>query len=65
MAVAPTIGITELPTRAIIGVEILQLYSSNIIGIQVAFFAIFIINLVIPAIAGSLLIIGVKILKEK
>ncbi len=65
MALAPTIGLTELPIRAAASVEILQLFSSNIIGIQAAASAIFFINLVVPAIVGSLLIIGVKILKEK
>ncbi len=65
MAVAPTIGFTELPIRAAASVEILQLYSSNIIGIQAASLGIWLINLVIPAIAGSLLILGIKIMKEK
>ncbi|MEO5944032.1 MAG: lysylphosphatidylglycerol synthase transmembrane domain-containing protein [Ferruginibacter sp.] len=65
MAIAPTIGFTELPVRAAVSVQVLQLYSSNIIGIQAASLVIWIINLVIPAIAGSLLIFGIKIMKEK
>ncbi len=65
MAMAPTIGFTELPLRAALGVQVLQLYSNNLLGIQAASLGIWIINLVIPAIAGSLLIFGLKILKEK
>lgn len=65
MAVAPTIGFTELPVRAAASVALLQLYSNNIIGIQAASLCIWLINLVIPAIAGSLLIFGLKIMKEK
>ena len=65
MAIAPTIGFTELPIRAAASLEILQLYSNNLLGIQAASLGIWIINLVIPAIIGSLLILGIKILKDK
>ena len=64
MAVAPTIGFAELPVRATASVELFKLFSQNIVGIQAAALAIFIINLVIPAIIGSILIIGIKITKE-
>ncbi len=65
MAMAPTIGFTELPIRAAASLEILQVYSNNLIGIQAASLGIWIINLVVPAIVGSLLILSIKILKEK
>ncbi len=65
MAIAPTIGFTELPIRAAASLEILQIYSNNLIGIQAASLGIWIINLMIPAIIGSLLIFGIKILKDK
>ena len=64
MAVAPSIGFTELPLRATATVEIFKLYSSNILGIQAAALGIWLINLVLPAIIGSLLILGKKITKE-
>ncbi len=64
MAMAPTIGFTELPVRATASVELFKLYSSNIVGIQAAALGIWIINLVIPAIIGSLLIFGIKITKD-
>ena len=65
MAIAPTIGFTELPIRAAASLEILQSYSNNLIGIQAASLGIWIINLVVPAIIGSLLILGIKILKDR
>lgn len=65
MTMVPTIGFTELPVRAVASVVLLKLYSDNILGIQAATFGIWLINLVIPALAGSLLILGIKITKEK
>ncbi|MEJ7609613.1 MAG: lysylphosphatidylglycerol synthase domain-containing protein [Ferruginibacter sp.] len=65
MAMAPTIGFTELPLRVAAGLGILQLYSNNSVGIQAASLGIWIINLAVPAITGSLLILGLKIMKEK
>jgi uncharacterized membrane protein YbhN (UPF0104 family) len=65
MAMAPTIGFTELPIRAAASLQILQLFSNNLIGIQAASLGIWIINLVVPAVVGSLLILRIKIIKEK
>ncbi len=65
MAIAPTIGFTELPLRVAAGLGILQLYSSNSVGIQAASLGIWLINLALPAVTGSLLILGLKIMKEK
>ncbi len=65
MAVAPTIGFIELPVRATVSLSLLQVYTSNVLGIEAASLGIWIINLVIPAILGSILILGIKILKEK
>ena len=65
MAMAPTIGFIELPLRAAASVELLKLYSSNILGIQAATLGIWLINLVLPALIGSLLILGIKRNKYK
>jgi hypothetical protein len=46
-------------------VKLLSVYSSNVLGIQAAAFGIWLINLVIPALIGSLLIFGIKIMKER
>lgn len=65
MAVAPTFGFLELPVRANASMQLMQLYSSNTLGIQTAVLAIWVINLVIPALIGSLLILSIKIVKDK
>ena len=65
MAMAPTIGFTELPVRAAAIVEILQPFSSNLLGMQAAALGIWLINLVVPAVVGSILFLGIKIMKEK
>ncbi|MBS1743044.1 MAG: flippase-like domain-containing protein [Bacteroidetes bacterium] len=65
MALLPSVGFIELPIRATASVTLLSVYSSNILGIQAAAFGIWLINLVIPAIIGSLLIFGIKIMKER
>jgi len=65
MAMAPTIGLLELPVRAKASVMVMSLYSTNTLGIETAALGIWIINLVVPALIGSLLILGIKIMKEK
>ena len=64
MAVAPTIGFLELPVRAKASMELMKMYSTNTLGIETAALAIWLINLVIPALIGSILILGIKIKKE-
>lgn len=65
LAVVPTIAIAELGIRGKFAVALLNLYSNNIIGIIGTTFGIWFINLFIPAIIGSSLILGKKIFKEK
>lgn len=65
MAIAPTFGFIELPVRAKASWELLKFYSANGLGIGAAALGIWFINLVIPAIFGSLLILSIKIVKEK
>jgi len=65
LAMAPTIGLLELPVRAKASVVVMSLYSTNTLGIETAALGIWLINLVVPALIGSLLILGIKIMKEK
>jgi hypothetical protein len=60
MAIIPTIGFTELPIRSALGISIFGILSTNVLGIQVACFAIWIINLVIPATIGGLFLLMKK-----
>jgi hypothetical protein len=63
MALAPTIGFTELPLRAGAAVFLLGTFHSNVLGIEAATFGIWIINLVLPAIAGTVVLWNVKLTK--
>ena len=65
MAAAPTIGFIELPVRVTASWAILKYYTVNELGVGTAALGIWLINLVLPAIIGSLLILGTKIIKEK
>jgi len=65
MAILPSFAIADLGIRGKFSVELLGLYSANTIGIIGTTFGIWFINLFIPAIAGSILILGTKIFKER
>ncbi len=65
MAVAPTIGFTELPLRVTACWALLKYFTPNELGVSAAALGIWLINLVVPAVIGSLLILGVKIVQEK
>ena len=65
MAVAPSFGFIELPVRVSASWVIFKLYTTNELGIGTASLGIWLINLVIPAVVGSLLILSIKIVREK
>ena len=67
MAVIPTIALfTDLGLRGEISLRLLGLFSENSIGIGLVSVTIWFINLIIPALAGSLLILSIKkIFKNK
>jgi hypothetical protein len=65
MALLPTIAIAELGIRGEIGLYFLGLISANKIGIIAGTVGIWLINLIIPAILGSLLLLGIKVLNEE
>jgi hypothetical protein len=64
LAIIPSVAIAELGIRGTVA-KALFAYSSNTIGILTATFGIWFVNLFIPALVGSLLILGIKIKKEK
>ncbi|MCW3461899.1 flippase-like domain-containing protein [Chitinophaga nivalis] len=65
MAVVPTIAIAELGLRGKVSIFFLGLLSTNTAAIIAATVGIWLINLVLPAVLGSVLLLGVKIFKEK
>jgi Lysylphosphatidylglycerol synthase TM region len=60
LAAIPSFAILELVQRGYVTKTIVGLYSTNIAGIGLATAGIWLINLIIPAIIGSLLILGIK-----
>lgn len=64
LAIIPSIAIAELGIRGTVAKALFS-YSGNTIGILTATFGIWFVNLFIPALIGSLLILGIKIKKEK
>jgi hypothetical protein len=67
MAVIPTIALfTDLGLRGKVSLKLMGLFSDNSLGISLTSVSIWFINLIIPALAGSLLILGIKrIFKNK
>ena len=61
MAVIPTIALfTDLGLRGEVSLKLLGLFSGNHLGISLASVSIWFINLIIPALTGSLLILSIK-----
>jgi hypothetical protein len=60
LAIIPTIAIIELFQRSMIIKTLVGLYSTNELGITLTTAGIWFINLIIPAIIGSLLILSIK-----
>ncbi|MBS1654762.1 MAG: flippase-like domain-containing protein [Bacteroidetes bacterium] len=65
LAIIPTIALAELGVRGEISLKLMGLFSANGLGIGLATATAWFINLVIPAIAGSLLILSIKIFKNR
>jgi uncharacterized membrane protein YbhN (UPF0104 family) len=60
MAVIPTITLIELVQRGKVVATLAGLYSANILGMNLATASIWLINLVLPAVAGSILILKMR-----
>jgi hypothetical protein len=66
LSIVPAIGfLTELGVRWKASIEVVQLFSNNVTGILATSFTVWIVNLVIPALIGSLLILGIKIFSNR
>lgn len=64
LAVVPTIALAELGLRSEIGIVLFGLLSNNTLGIVLTASGIWLINLVVPALAGSLFILGIKLFRK-
>ena len=64
IAIVPTIPIAELGVRGEISIKVFGLFSSNTLGIVSAAGFIWLINLIIPALVGSLFVLSLRIFKR-
>jgi len=64
LAIIPTITLAELGIRGELSIQLFGLVSSNIVGILFTATGIWFINRVIPALAGSLFILGIRLFKK-
>ncbi len=65
LALVPTIALLEIGLRGQLGIMLFQIYSSNTVGIYAATTGIWLLNLVMPALAGSILAAGLKIFNTR
>lgn len=65
LAIVPTIALAELGIRGALALSLFGLVSADALGILTASFSIWLINLVLPAIAGSIMMIGIRIFKTR
>jgi hypothetical protein len=65
MAVIPAIALFEIVQKVYITKEVFAMFTANVLGINLVTTTIWFINLVIPAIIGSVLILGIKIFKKE
>lgn len=65
MAIVPSFAIAEVGIRGKVAVSIMSLFSSNSIAILAGTIGIWILNLVFPALLGSLLILTIRIFRER
>lgn len=64
MAIVPSFAIADLGIRGQFSVALFGYYSANTIGIIGTTFGVWMLNLFLPALAGSLMILGIKFNKR-
>lgn len=65
MAVIPTFAIAELGLRGEISIKLVGLFSVNSLGIWMTSMTIWLVNLILPAMVGSLLILSIRKIFKK
>ena len=65
MAVIPSIAFTGVVMRTQVSIMLFGHYSANTVGIVAAALGLWVLNLVIPALAGSVLMAKLKLVGDK
>jgi len=64
MAIIPSIALVEVWLRGEISIKLMGLFSLNTLGIGFTSVTVWFINLILPAIAGSLLLLSLRVFKN-
>ena len=65
MAVIPTIALAELGLRGQVSLQLMGLFTINSLGVLLTSVTVWAINLIVPALAGSILILTYNVFKRK
>ena len=65
LAVIPSIALVEVGLRGQISLQLVGLFAANNLGILLTSITIWCVNLIIPALIGSLLILGLRLFKRQ
>jgi hypothetical protein len=65
MAILPTIPVADLGMRGEVGLQLFGILTSNVTGIIATTAGIWLVNLIVPAVAGSLFILGIKLFRNR
>jgi hypothetical protein len=65
LAILPTIPVADLGMRGEAGLQLFGILTSNTTGVIATTTGIWLVNLIVPAMAGSLFILGIKIFRNR
>ena len=65
MTLVPSIALAEVGIRGKVSIALFSLVTNNSLGVIATAAIIWLINLIFPALAGSLLILGLRIVKKE
>ena len=65
LAILPTIPVADLGMRGEAGLQLFGILTTNKLGIVATTAGIWIVNLILPAVAGSLFILGIKLFRNR
>ncbi|HEU0112663.1 MAG TPA: lysylphosphatidylglycerol synthase domain-containing protein [Flavisolibacter sp.] len=65
MAAIPSIALVEIGVRGEISLKLMGMFSTNSLGIGLTSITVWFINLIVPAMIGSLLLLNIKIFTRK
>jgi hypothetical protein len=65
LAIIPSIALVEIGVRGEVSLQLLGLFTNNSLGIVLTSITVWLVNLIIPALAGSILILGLRMFKRR